>query len=177
LLNGRIERRESLLKELQSNGIDDYELWDSVHDVKSIVATINKSHKQIVEYAMLAGFDSVTVAEDDIRFTHSNSWKYYLSQIPKDYDIFLGMAYMDWPNNDGTLRSFTGLTIYTVNSRFYETFLSVPDNEHLDRALSGLGKYIVCKPFVAKQANGFSSNTGKEENYDSLLASREFYNG
>lgn len=177
IVGNRPERLPRLREQIQTQGIDECELWDGIF-VSSIKKSINLAHKQIVEYAMVAGFKETIIAEDDIKFTHSNSWKYFLSKIPDDYDLFLSMVYLGQPDENGIVKDFTGLTLYIVHSRFYETFLSVPEDEHLDRALSQTnGKFIVCNPFVAIQYNGHSSNTGKIESYDSLLAGRELYLG
>lgn len=166
-----------LMQELATQKITDYEFWPGVY-VPSIKRSINLAHKQIIEYGQVAGWEQTIVAEDDIQFTHPNSWNYFLSQMPEDYDIFLSMIYLGWPDENGVVKDFTGLTLYSVHSRYYETFLSVPEDEHLDRALSQTkGKFVVCNPFVAIQYNGWSSNTGKMEVYDNLLSGRELYLG
>lgn len=162
------------MKEIASQiGLSDFELWDGIY-LPSIKASINAAHKQIVRYAQLAGWDEVCIAEDDLIFSSPNSWEYFLEHKPKDFDLYLSMVYLGTPDENNEVKDFTGLTMYIVKSKFYEKFLSVPDDDHLDRLLAGLGKYVVCQPFVAKQSNGFSSNTGKEENYDELLRNRTF---
>jgi len=174
--NRRAERLPLLLEQLQSQNITDYELWDGVY-LPSIKAGINAAHKQIVEYAKIAEWPEVCIAEDDIVFTNHNSYKYFLEQKPKEFDIYLSMIYSGHEIKNGCVEKFTGMTLYMVAQRFYDTFLSVDSNEHIDIALSGLGKYVVCEPFVAYQRNGFSSNTGKAEVYDSLLNGRNLYSG
>lgn len=174
IVGSRSERLPHLLNELITQGISDNELWEGIF-LPSVKKSINLAHKQIVEYAKLADWDEVAIAEDDIRFTHTNSWNYFLSNKPEDFDIYLGMIYLGEIDENNIVENFTGLTLYIVSKRFYDTFLSVPEDEHLDRALGGLGKFVVCYPFVAKQYNGFSSNTGKVENYDKLLENRKFY--
>lgn len=169
----RGERFTNLMKELNSQFITDYELWPSVY-LPSIKASINAAHRQIVEYARLAEWDYVAIAEDDIQFTSPNSWEYFLSQMPYDFDLYLSMVYLGQPDENNVVKEFTGMTMYVVAKRFYDKFLSVDPTEHIDRALNGLGRYVVCNPFVAKQYNGFSSNTGKDENYDILLKERNF---
>lgn len=176
ICGNRAERLPRLMKELETQAISNYELWDGVF-LPSIKKSINRAHKQIVEYAKLAEWEEVAIAEDDIRFTHKNSWGYFLEQKPPDFDIYLSMIYMGEMDEAGMVKDFRSMTLYIVNSRFYDVFLSVPDDEHIDKALAGLGKYIVCRPFVALQYNGFSGNTGKNEVYDSLLGGRELYLG
>lgn len=164
------------MKELEVQGIYDYELWPALLK-KTRKESINAAHKQIVEYAIVAGWDKVVIAEDDIKFTNPLSWKYYLSNEPDDYDIYLSMVYLGDIDKNNCVKSFTGMTLYTVSKRFYEKFLSVNDDEHIDRALGGIGKFVVCNPFIAIQYNGWSSNTGKEEKYDNLLLNRVLYDG
>lgn len=177
ICGNHVDRHPILMRELQSQGITGYELWQGVYLPHSVKASINAAHKQIVEYAMLKKWENVCIAEDDLKFSSPNSWKYFLENIPQDFDMYLSMVYMGELDNDNCVKDFTGMTLYIVNKRFYETFLSVPDEEHIDRALGGLGKFVVCNPFAALQYNGVSSNTGKYEEYDELLRNRKFYNG
>lgn len=164
------------MQELKRQGIDDYELWDSVY-LPSVKASINAAHRQIVEFAKAAGYLEVLIAEDDFIGTHENSFKFFLSQKPADYDLYLSMIYMGEVDGDNCTKDFHGMTLYSVHSRFYDTFLNVDTKDHIDRALTGLGKFVVCNPFTFIQRNGFSSNTGKEENYDALLGGRKLYLG
>jgi hypothetical protein len=173
ICGNRTERLPRLYKELETQGITDYEFWPGIY-LPSIKASINAAHKQIVRYAQLAGWDEVAIAEDDLIFSSPYSWIFFLDKKPNDFDLYLSMIYLGTPNENNEVKDFTGLTMYIVKSKFYEKFLSVPDDDHLDILLAGLGKYVVCHPFVAKQSNGFSSNTGKEETYDDLLKNRTF---
>lgn len=162
------------MKEVTSQTVSiDIEFWDAVY-LPSVKAGINAAHKQIVEYAKLAEWDEVCIAEDDLKFSSNNSWEYFLNNKPTDFDLYLSMVYLGQPDENNIVKEFTGMTMYVVAKRFYDTFLSVDPNEHIDIALAGLGTYKVCKPFIAKQYNGFSHNTGKAENYDILLKNREF---
>lgn len=169
------DRLARLVDELDKNGIKDFELWDGIVDPKSNQKGINQSHKQIVEYAKLADWDEVLIMEDDVRFCGEGSFQYFLTNKPQDFDIYLSGIYMGEISENKTVKAFSGFHCYIVNSRFYDTFLSVPDDLHIDRALANLGTYKVCYPFAAIQYNGFSTNTKREENYDSLLDGRELY--
>jgi hypothetical protein len=175
LIHGnRSERLQTLKEQLRSNNVTDYEFWEGVYR-PSIKASINEAHKQIVMYAKIAGWKEVCIAEDDLIFTSPKSWEYFLDNKPKDYDLYLSMIYLGEPDENNEVKDFTGLTMYCVHERFYDTFLNTPYDDHLDRLLSKTeGKFVVCNPFVAKQTNGFSSNTGKMENYDQLLINRRF---
>jgi len=171
------ERYERLLKELEVQGITDYQIFPAIHYVTSVKQGINHAHKSVIEYAAMAEFDEVCVMEDDIRFTHPKSWEFFLANKPKDFDIYLGGIYLGVLLEGNRIESFCGFHCYIVSKRFYSTFLSVPDDEHIDRCMTGLGKFVVCNPMAAIQYNGFSSNTGKDENYDPLLNGRLLYDG
>jgi len=169
------ERHFRLLKELAEQGIEKYEIFPAIHDISSVKRGINLAHKSVVEYAMVAGFDEVCVMEDDIRATSYGSWDYFLANKPEDFDLYLSGIYIGHIFPDNTVHSFSGFHCYIVKKKFYETFLSMPDDAHIDRVLEGQGKYVVCNPFAFIQYNGKSSNTGKYEVYDRLLDGRELY--
>lgn len=174
LNGGYINRMEQLMKELAYQGITDYQLWDGVHDERSVKVSINKGHKQIVQYALDNNLPEIIIAENDIHFYSPKSWEYFLLKKPEwyNYDIYLGMVFLGEITPDDRIFDFTGLTIYSVSRKFYDIFLSVPDDEHIDRSLAFKGDFHVCVPFVATQHNGISSNTGKYERYESLLENR-----
>jgi len=171
------ERYERLIRELEGQGITDYHIFPGIHDITSVKKGINLAHKSVVEYAMEAGFDEVCVMEDDLKATHKDSWKYFIENKPKDFDIYLSGIYMGVISKSNTVEKFCGFHCYIVSQRFYETFLSTEDDAHIDMSLAGLGKFVVCNPFAFIQYNGFSNNTGKVENYDPLLNGRNLYNG
>lgn len=176
IISGRGERRGDLMQELDRQGISDYELWDGIY-LPSVIESINTAHKQIVEYAKVAEWDEVLIAEDDFVGTHENSFKFFLSKKPPEYDIYLSQIYLGDIDGDNRVKSFTGMTMYFVSSRFYDIFLSTSRIQHIDVALGGLGDYHVCQPFPFIQRNGISSNTGKYETYDELLRNRQLYKG
>lgn len=172
----RTERHDRLTREVRAQGVESIRYWDGIY-MPSVKASINAAHKQIIRYAKLAEWDRVAVAEDDIRFSAPGAWQYYLEQMPSDFDIYLGMVYLGEPDHNGLVESFTGMTLYTVHQRFYDKFISVPDHDHIDRLMSGLGRFVVCSPFVCDQYDGHSSNTGKYEEYGPLTRNRQFFLG
>lgn len=175
IVGNRSERVPLLMEQLEQNGITNYELWDGIYKYDSAKENINAAHKQIVYYAKIAEFSEVVIAEDDLVFTHPDSWKHFTANDPADYDVYLGGCYSPVFNTDNTLKSFCGLHLYSVHERFYDTFLSLPKHEHIDRSMEGFGRFILADPMVAIQRNGFSSNTGKDENYDQLLNGRKLF--
>lgn len=178
---GRPERMRLVQAEVEKIGLSlffDCELWEGVHDTTSVVKSINLSHKQIVQDAKENYYPEVVILEDDFKATHSNSLKYYLDNKPKDFDIYLGGIYVGDIQPDNTVHTFSALHFYTIHERFYDAFLSLPDNEHIDRLLGGLGKYVVCNPMPFIQHNGiFSSNSQKIEDYTTMLEKYNLYNG
>lgn len=163
------------MKEIETQNITNYTFWDGIYKYDSAKENINAAHKQIVEYAKLAEFDSVIIAEDDVSFFAPGAWKYFLDNRPKDYDLYLSSVYVGDIKEDNTVDSFCGFGLYIVHSMFYDKFLAANPHEHIDRAMKGLGKFVVCSPMVAEQTDGFSSNTGKDEKYRNLLDGRNLF--
>lgn len=172
----REDRFNLLMDELSKQGIYDFKLIPSVHDVMGVKHGINKAHKNCVRYAKDHKLDEIIIAEDDVRFTHPDSFQYFLKNKPQSFDLYLSGIYLG-DIVDGKVKSFSGLHLYIVHSKFYDKFLSVPTDEHIDRALGGLGDFHVCYPFAAIQYNGYSQNAMCDMNYDSLLQGRELFNG
>lgn len=172
---GHSPRIPILLNELQQQDINEFNIVEGVHDKHSVVRAINLSHKKVVQQALDEGLETCAIFEDDIKFTDIGAWDFYLSQMPKEFDLYLGGIYLGDIAEDNTIKAFTALHCYIIHSRFYATFLSTPDNIHIDRSLDNLGKYVVCNPFVAVQFSGYSANTGKEETYDNLYLNRTFF--
>lgn len=173
ICGNRSERMPRLLKEIEQQGIVNYKLWDGVH-IPDLTAkeNISLAHKQVVEWAKVAEFESVIIAEDDIRFFAPGAWDYFLANRPEDFDLYLASVYLGELREDNTVNSFSGLTLYIVHSRFYDKFLAINPNGHLDRELEGKGKFVVCSPFVAEQHDGWSGNSMKNEKYGQLMEGR-----
>lgn len=172
---GLPERKERILHELAEQEIFDFQFWEGIFDPTSVVVSINKSHKQIIRYAKEMGLPEVLVFEDDIKFCDTGAFDYFLDNKPRDFDIYLGGIYMGILEADNTVKKFSGFHCYIVHERFYDAYLSVPDDVHIDRGMEGKGKFVVCYPFACVQTNGFSMNTKKEENYDRLLEGRKLF--
>lgn len=154
---------ERLLGEFIRQGITAYKFWDAIVLKDSVVKSINASHKMIVRWAKENNLSEVTIAEQDVFFTANNAWQHYLKNKPKQYDVYVSATYI-MPVSHNKL---TGFQLYTVSQKFYDKFLSVPDNEHIDNAICDLrGDYKICYPFAALQRPGFSANNpGEPVNY------------
>ena len=89
------------------------------------------------------------IAEDDIQFAAPGAFQYLKEQQPVEYDIYLGSISYGRIGNDNRVIDFSGLLLYQVHSRFYDCFLSIQSQNHLDRSLNGKGVFFVCPQFVA----------------------------
>ena len=176
IVGNRTERLPFLFSEFERQGITNYQLWDGIF-LPSVVTSINAAHKQIVMDAKEKGLEEVIIAEDDFVGTHENSYKFFLENKPSKYSLYLSMIYLGEVDENKQTSRFTGLTLYSVHHSFYDTFLCTDANEHLDVALTNLGKYDVCYPFAFIQRNGYSSNSRQVENYDCLLNGRDLFLG
>jgi GR25 family glycosyltransferase involved in LPS biosynthesis len=168
-------RFDTLMQEFKAQKIRDFKFFPAVYDSHSVKKAINLAHKQCVRYALENNIPEICIMEDDVHFTNPNSFNHFLDKKPEDFDIYLSGIYLGEIFEDNSVKEFAGFHCYIVNNRFYEKYLSVPDDAHIDRALAGIGKYYVSNPFIAIQHNGFSYNTKMDMNYDDLLVGRELY--
>lgn len=145
--------------------------WPAIYDTPTCKG-ISRAHKQIVRAHL--NEPEVIIMEDDVRIPSEKGLEYFLENKPDDFDLYLSGVYTGSPK-DGIVKTFSGLHLYIVNQRFYETFLKADENKPLDRGLAGKGLFKVCYPYAAIQYNGYSENTGREENYDSYLKGRKIY--
>lgn len=156
---------------MERQKIQDYEIWPCLM-YSNVVSSINLSHKMIVRDAKERGLKRVAIAEDDLYFPSEDGWKYFLSNEPEYYDIYCAATYIT-PISNGMI---CGFHLYMVHERFYDTFLSVRDDVHIDTAFNNIkGVYKFCYPFAALQRPGFSSNNMAQVNYNSILKPEDIY--
>lgn len=155
--------------------IPKYKFWDCViinEGMDSVVRSINASHKMIVRWAKENNMPYVIIAEQDLMFTCDTAWEYFLSKMPKSFDIYLACSYI--PNND----IICGFHLYILHGRFYDKFLDIPDNQHIDTAANDLGgEFVFCKPFPALQRIGYSANNKVVVDYNKVLKDEDTYKG
>lgn len=108
----------------------------------------SQAHKQIIRYAKEKGYEETLVMEDDVHFVLPITE--FLSKKPTDFDIYFAGVNRGEIKN-GVLNKFTGTHCYLIHQRFYDTFLTLDENKHLDHALWGKGKFVLCQPVVAVQ--------------------------
>lgn len=163
----RRDRRILLESEIREQGLE-VRYWPALMVPEMVFAGINKAHKQIVRWAMQEKLPMVCIAEDDVHFTGKGAWKYFIDHIPEDFDVYLAGVSCGVIKKDRTVRDFCALHLYIVHQQFYDKFLGVSSELHLDRALADKGKFIVSKPYCAIQWNGYSDNKKKYATYDHL---------
>lgn len=185
-LEKRTDRLENLNKQLEEQEITDYSIVLGEVDLAAVFRGINNSHKKIIRMAKQKGLPNCIIAEDDIEFTSANSWKYFLEQlkINKDADLFLSMIYEGSIDENNRIvkggKSFSGMTLYSVNSKFYDAFLGMKSMAHIDKEIAMFADkydYRVCNPFVAVQSSGWSDQKKRFCKYDHLLVGRNMYGG
>jgi hypothetical protein len=166
-------------QELAAQNITDYRIWPGIIDKTVVFRGISQAHKQIVRFAKDNNLPEVLIGEDDLLFTSPRSFEYFLENKPIDYDIYLSSVYPPGrPQEDNTVKDLAGLTLYMVHCRFYDTFLSIPEHDHIDRGLRLYqGKYIVCNPFIAIQRDGFSDNKRRNCSYSAYMKNKPLLRG
>lgn len=173
-------RRQSYLEEMATQRAK-FQVWDGMID-KPAFRGISKIHKRIVRYAKNRNFHRCIIMEDDCKFSHPNSLKYFLSTVPQEYDLYFGCVYQgEVGENHRLLNGFSGvLTCYIVNSPFYDTFLKINSEAHLDNAIGEIAfsrKFYVSDPMICYQADGFSYNHSKQMHYGKYLDGRKLFTG
>ena len=171
--HNRHERLETLTYELARQGIDDWKLWNAIFDTP-VCKGVSRAHKQIVQHAKDSGWPEVIIAEDDIKFPAEDGYKYFLSKKPKHFDLYLGGIYRG-EIKDGKTTDFSGLHLYIIHEKFYDTFLGIDETKHLDTELAGKGDYHVCYPFAAIQYSGYSDVERAKTNFEALLTGKLIY--
>ncbi len=173
-LSKRKDRFSILQKELETQGISDFKIWEGVTDENAIKG-ISLAHKQIVQYAKDLKLPSILIAEDDIKFTDLGAFDFFLKNMPGDFDLYLGGITWGHIRKDNSITDFSGPILYLIHERFYDIFLSIHEDYHIDRALKNRGRFIVCNPMVAIQHDGFSDNSKRIMHYDIYLKGKKIY--
>jgi|ERR1044072_1803234 hypothetical protein len=165
--------KDDLYNELDTQGID-AKFWPCIPDSNDVVRSINLSHKQIVQFAVDHHIPEICIMEEDVMFTAPDSWQYFLDNKPQDFDLYLGGAYglneaaysrIRLHPGSVAIHNFAGLHCYIINETYYDKFLSISENQHIDNQ-PGMGRFYVCSPFVALQRPGYSYNARREVNYN-----------
>jgi len=166
------ERYDPLMQTLSEQGITDFVLHPATVDVSSVVRSINLSHKKIVQQAKDSGLKECIIGEDDLMFTRPGAWQYFLDNKPKTFDIYLWGTYV-MPLEQ---KIICGFQLYIVHESFYDKFLSVNENLHIDSGISDMGgNFKFCYPFPALQRPSFSRNNSSVVDYNVILDKKDIY--
>lgn len=179
-IEAEVIRRQSYFEEMATQRTG-YIVWEGIID-KPAFKGISRGYKRIVKYAKDNNMPMTVLMEDDTKFSHEDSFKYFVSHLPKDFDLYFGVIYQGEIGEDNrVLNGFSGgLSLFIINSPFYDTFLNMNPEDHLDRALGEVAfqhKFYVCKPEVVYQMNGYSFNHRKPMKYDNFLEGKELFTG
>lgn len=180
----RTQRLESFKCQAAQQGFN-YNLCEGVIDLAATFRGISHAHRNIVIDAKMKNLNSVTICEDDVLFTCDKSWQYFLDNEPVSYDLYFSSFYqgkVDENNRlikgDNAFEILSGLTLYSVHSRFYDVFININDMDHRDKVLGTMAdkyEFYVCPEFCAIQSNGYSDNKKEECNYDRYMIGRKLF--
>lgn len=183
-LPDRMDRLQSLMAELQFQEIGEFTVLSGFKDRVANFRGISLAHKQVIRLAKRQRMPNIVIAEDDVKFTAPGAWKYFLEQLElnKEADLFMSMIYEGTIDENNRIVpsaiGFTGMTLYSVNAKFYDVFLGVKEMNNIDRELGTLaGQYDfrVCPEFCAYQMDGFSDNKQEARTYGHLLKGRKMF--
>lgn len=156
-----------------------YRMWSGILCQGDNKRGINLAHRQIVQYAKDNNLPFTIICEDDVKFFAPNAFKYFIDNTPQDYDLFFSMIYVGDITDNRITSAFSGMTMYAINNRFYDFFLSLPESIHIDRELGKYAdqfKFMVCDKFVAEQIPGKSDNSHTvTTSYRPYLKGRKIY--
>lgn len=155
-----------LVEELQQQQIRDYRIRPAITDRKTVIESINASHKMIVQQAQANNLPMIAIFEQDIQFSRPGAWTHFLKEMPESFDLYFGGTYAPIDINNGRIWCPVGLHCYIIAQKFYSTFLRVNTTTHIDTTLEGLGDFRTCFPMIALQRPGYSFNNRRVENYN-----------
>jgi len=164
----REKRKFSLIRHLDEMNCL-HKFWAGVEDDPLPFVNISRSHKQIIRDAKLHNYDYVFIAEDDLRFSSKRSLDYFLQNMPDSFDLYFGMIYTGNIEDGRIVHGFSGMQFYCASKKFYDTFLSIPENKHID---VWLGQHCheyelyCCDPFICYGESGYSDNFRRQWTFD-----------
>jgi len=107
----RTDRLILLKKELEEQKIHDFQIWEGIENKEKPYRGISKPHKKIVLHAMKNKLPSVLIGEDDLKFTATGAFNFFLNNIPRDFDIYLAGIVYGKLMSDNSVDDFSGNTI------------------------------------------------------------------
>ena len=181
----RSEKYPLLIAELSRQGLteEDYEIWPCIVS-GTVIESINASHKMIIQKAKDEGMDDICVMEDDVLFPAKDGFAHFIENKPDRFRVYLAGAYsVEWHKPlPGFVTHFVGMHCYIMSNIFYDIFLNIPPDVHIDTYVSDMIKQyeiavICCYPMSAIQRTGWSANNMKEVDYNYILTDADVYGG
>jgi hypothetical protein len=169
----RQERYEPLLMQLKDEGITEYELFPCLL-LPQIVESINASHKMLVSLAKENGMKEICIAEDDLQFAAKGAWQYFLDNKPTEFKLYTACNYLN--REHPITKQIVGFHLYIIHESYYDDFLALPDDRHIDTAVEGIDIHV-CYPYAALQRAGFSWNNMGEVDYNTVLQPQDIFSG
>jgi hypothetical protein len=174
------ERKESAKKQAFEQGFD-IKFFQGVIVQGLPFTGVSRAHKNVIRYAKAARLPFCIVMEDDCIFSAKGAFDYYISKMPKSFDMYWGGCYnTDTDENGRITKDLSSTTLYTIHERFYDTFLGITEMDNIDRRLGTIcykHEFYLCQPMVCYQSNGFSYHKQEVCNYDKYLIGRELFKG
>lgn len=119
-------------------------------------------HKMIIQDAKDNDYPFCCVVEDDISWFGLGGWDYFLDNMPEQADIYFSFVYVGELKDNRIISVFSGMSCYIVYKDFYDFFLNLPNDCHIDRELgltSNIHQYICCPKVPCEQIGGKSNNS------------------
>lgn len=174
---GRVQRILSVAQQSKKYNLE-IKFWEGFTNESISALNINRSHKQIVADAKKRGLPCVCIAEDDFVISSDGAWEYYLENIPEEYDLYLAGIYSGQITEGRVMNGFSGFTMYILHERFYDFFLNINPNDHIDRALGNFcfeKMYRIVEPFCVYQLEGYSDNHRRATSHASYLEKMKLF--
>ena len=121
------------------------------------------------------------ISEDDLYFRNENGFKYFLDNKPDDFDVYIGGSYLidnriEYKAPIVKVDGWVGNQLIIIHEKYYDTYLSVPNESHIDTVQQGLGDFYLCFPMPALQRPSKSANNNNElVNYNAILPKEFIY--
>lgn len=171
---------DRLLNEFKEQGITNFKFWDAEVYSHSVLESITASFKKIVKYAKDNNHNECCLVEQDLFFTAKNSWRYFLENKPESFDVYVSGTYLldnriEYKPTVIKVPEWVGNQLIIISNKYFDKFLSLPDDNHIDTIQSGLGDFYVCFPFIGLQRPGYSANAQIEVNYNNIIPKEYIY--
>lgn len=173
-LERRKDRKDAVIRQMEMEKAP-YKIWNAIETNPAKIG-ISQSHKMIVRWAKENNLPFVINAEDDLLWTGTGAYSYFIANMPESFDLYLGGSHTYISDENLRVKKFSGTTLMAIHSKYYDTFLSISENVNLDNMLSMTGgDFVVCPKVVCKQSSGYSDNVKKDMNYDYLWKDKPLY--